>query len=256
MIYIAKAKEDLNIYQKLAKIRKMVGVIQRTKQGYGYKYVPEDEVLARISAGMERHKVSLIPIIKPGTFKIEPYKSVDKKGKDSYEIIVMGDMQFKWVNDENPDDCVVVDWALTGQQSDSSQAFGSGLTYCQRYFLLKYFQVATVDDDPDNWRSKKKEAEDAELEEALGKLRDEIISISSSKIKAGANKEEIYDIIAKNNNGKKNPNSIKDISIANEILSLIESFEVQPEKKAKSSTKENKEQEKKVESKKGGKTNE
>lgn len=48
---------------------------------------------------------------------------------------------------------------MVGQQGDASQAFGSGLTYANRYFMLKFFQIATPDDDPDNWRSKKEEAE-------------------------------------------------------------------------------------------------
>ena len=52
-----------------------------------------------------------------------------------------------------------VTWALIGQQADAAQAFGSALTYANRYFLLKFFQVATPDDDPDRWRSKKIEAE-------------------------------------------------------------------------------------------------
>ena len=33
------AEQNMNIYQKLAKIRKQVEVIQRNKAGYGYKYV-------------------------------------------------------------------------------------------------------------------------------------------------------------------------------------------------------------------------
>lgn len=43
------AEQNLNIYQKLAKIRKQVEVIQRNKKGYGYTYVSEDEILAKIS---------------------------------------------------------------------------------------------------------------------------------------------------------------------------------------------------------------
>ncbi len=42
------AEQDMNIYQKLAKIRKQVEVIQRNKSGYGYKYVSEDEILAKM----------------------------------------------------------------------------------------------------------------------------------------------------------------------------------------------------------------
>ena len=36
----------MNIYQKLAKVRKQAEVIQRNKKGYGYTYVSEDEILS------------------------------------------------------------------------------------------------------------------------------------------------------------------------------------------------------------------
>ena len=216
----------MNLYQKLAQIRKTVCVIKKDKQAYGYKYVPEDEILARITAGMEKYGVSLIPTIVPNSSRVEPYKSVDKKGKDTYEITVSADMQFKWVNDEAPEENIVVDWLLTGQQSDSSQAFGSGLTYCLRYFLLKYFQVATVDDDPDNWRSKKKATEDMERLETLAELKDAILEACTTKIDAGVDKEVVYQIIADKNGGKKNPNAIKDVGLAETILQAIKELEV------------------------------
>ena len=41
----------LNLYQKLAKIRKMTEVIQKNKRGYNYKYTSIDEILARVTAG-------------------------------------------------------------------------------------------------------------------------------------------------------------------------------------------------------------
>ena len=219
----------MNLYQKLAQIRKMVCVIKKDKQAYGYKYVPEDEILARITAGMEKYGVSLIPTIVPNSSKVEPYKSVDKKGKDTYEITVTADMQFRWVNDESPEECIIVDWLLTGQQSDSSQAFGSGLTYCLRYFLLKYFQVATVDDDPDNWRSKKKATEDMEKTEALAELKKAISEACTEKVNAGIEKEVLYRIIADNNGGRKNPNAIKEVELAETILEIIKNLEVSNE---------------------------
>jgi len=216
----------MNLYQKLAKIRKLVSVIKKDKQAYGYKYVPEDEILAKITAGMEKYNVSLIPMVMPGTFVITPHQSVNAKGKDCFEIIVSAEMQFKWVDDENPSEFIVVDWLLTGQQSDSSQAFGSGLTYCQRYFLLKYFQVATVDDDPDNWRSKKIEAEESEIAEELVQIKKGIVDMCNEKISAGVDKDVVYKAIADNNGGKKNPNSIKDITLAKNILEIVENLEV------------------------------
>ena len=46
--------EVLNLYQKLAKIRKQVEVVQKNKSGYGYKYVTDDELLAKITVGIRK----------------------------------------------------------------------------------------------------------------------------------------------------------------------------------------------------------
>ena len=93
------------------------------------------------------------------------------------EILVQSELIFRWVNNENPEESIFVPWALVGQQADVSQSFGSGLTYVYRYFLLKYFDVSTIEDDPDYWRSKQREAEiravtDGILLEAEVRLRD------------------------------------------------------------------------------------
>lgn len=53
---------------------------------------------------------------------------------------------------------MVCHW-ITG---DPSQALGSGLTYCTRYFLCNYFQIAQADSDVDAYRSKQKAAEESE----------------------------------------------------------------------------------------------
>ncbi len=224
----------MNLLEKLAKIKEMVDVIQKNKSGYGYKYVSEDEILAKISAGMKKHSVSLIPNIVAGTTKVVPYQAVDKKDRITYEIIVTADMKFKWINNENPEEVIEVDWIMTGQQSDSSQAFGSGLTYCQRYFLLKYFQVATVDDDPDNWRGKQEEARLSEEKEATRKANEverndliqEITTIASNLVKSGANKESVGEIIVKAC-GVKNYNKLKDIELLKKVLVAVQSIEIE-----------------------------
>jgi len=162
--------EELNIYQKLAKIRKQVEVIRRNKSGYGYKYVSEDEILAKVSAFMDKYSLSLIPNVIHGSSTVAPYHSKKTKSTnkgDIYEenvneVLVSADMVFTWINNDNPEERVEVPWILVGHQSDGSQSFGSGLSYAMRYFLLKFFNVATPDDDPDKWRSKQKEAGAAE----------------------------------------------------------------------------------------------
>lgn len=180
------AEENMNIYQKLAKIRKQVEVIQRNKRGYGYTYVSEDEILAKISGFMDKYSLSLIPSVVSGSAQVSPYntKKTKSTGKGELyeenvnEVLVSADMIFTWVNNDKPGERVDVPWVLVGHQTDGSQSFGSGLSYAMRYFLLKFFNIATPDDDPDKWRSKQKAAgaaEDKMIAEEIIKSFDETV---------------------------------------------------------------------------------
>lgn len=160
----------MNLTQKLAKIRSIADVVSKEKRGYNYSYADITTILAKITAGMKKYGVSLIPQIVPGTACVEQNvvknTKFDKTGKvydnTVTEMLVTADMVFRWVNDDNPDDFIDVPWFVTGSQGDPSQAFGSGLTYCTRYFLTNYFQIAQSDSDVDAYRSKQKEAEASE----------------------------------------------------------------------------------------------
>ena len=181
------AEEQMNLVQKLAKIRAISDVVSKEKRGYNYTYADITTILAKITAGMKKYGVSLIPQIVPGTSHVEQNvvtnTKFDKTGKaydnTTTEMLVTADMVFRWINDENPDELIEVPWFVTGSQSDPSQAFGSGLTYCTRYFLCNYFQIAQSDSDVDAYRSKQKEAEESE-DKAIA---EEIIAQFDEKLK-------------------------------------------------------------------------
>lgn len=209
--------------------------MQRTKSGYGYKYVPEEEILAKISVFMDKYELSLIPGIVGNTTAVVPYHYIKTKStKDGKiyeeqcnEVLVNADTTWTWVNNENPEERIEVGWALVGQQADASQAFGSGLTYAGRYFLLKYFNVATPNDDPDNFRSKQKQAE---LEEQK-MLSDEIITTADTLIRAylSEHPDKTEDVKAFANKYVKGGNykAIKEAALAAKFLSdFRETFHV------------------------------
>ena len=163
--------EVLNLYQKLAKIRKMTEVIQKNKRGYNYKYTSIDEILARVTAGMAKYHVSLIPKFEQGTAVVVPnnYEKVKftKDGRQYNEQVIetmaQAAVTYVWVNDDDPQETLSVPWYVVGSQQDPAQALGSGLTYGLRQFLTQFFQIATLDDeDPDSWRSKQQSAEETE----------------------------------------------------------------------------------------------
>lgn len=160
-------EEQLNLYQKLSKIRQSVEIMKHDKKAFGYNYTKEESILAKVTAYMKKYDLSLVPGIVPGTTKVEPFcykkTKVTQKG-DVYEenvneVLVSADTTWTWINNNAPEERITIPWAMVGQQSDASQSFGSGLTYSSRYFLLKYFNISTSDDDPDHYRSKQREAE-------------------------------------------------------------------------------------------------
>ena len=161
---------ELNLFQKLAKIRAISDVAKKNKKGYNYTYTDVTEILANVTAGMKKYGVSLIPSIVPQTGSITQNvitnTKFDKTGKSyqqvSTEMLFCADMVFKWIDDEHPDDFIEVPWFITGSMTDCAQAMGAGLTYTLRQFLTSFFQIAQADTDIDAYRSKQKAAEASE----------------------------------------------------------------------------------------------
>lgn len=231
---------EMNLYQKLAKIRKAVEVIKNNKRGYGYTYTDEEAILSRVTGLMNKYEISLLPGIVPGTTQVSPYNykktKATKDGKvyeeNVNDILVSADTYYIWVDNNDPSQQIHVDWTMVGQQSDASQAFGSGLTYSQRYFLLKYFNVSTTDDDPDAWRKTQKETEEFEQREVAAKIIEEVHAFVTAYLaEAPDERDKISAVIMKYvKDGKKasvNYNLIKDpIVAANLLKDLKDNFKM------------------------------
>lgn len=190
---------ELNIYEKLAKIRKIADVAKRDKEGYGYKYADLEQILAKVTAGMERYGISLIPEMVPGTEHIEKIDivktKIHPKTKEIYEekkaeMLINVQMLFRWVNNENPKEEVVIPWLIVGMQDDVSQAMGSALTYCTRYFLTEYFQIAQTDNDVDVYRSKQRAAEEQEDKDLAEKIIKEFDEAAQKFVNTSKDKEK------------------------------------------------------------------
>ncbi len=138
----------MNLYEKLIQIRKDVIEFNKDKEGYGYKFVSGSQAIRKIREKMDELGVLLEPSM--GSTESHTYDYVNSKGKECTDHIVSGDMTYTWINAEKPDEREDIPWKIFGAQDDISKAFGSGLTYSERYFILKYFQAPTDSEDPDN----------------------------------------------------------------------------------------------------------
>lgn len=143
-------EKKLNIYEKLLEIRKQVEVIKKENSGEGikYKYVNEEQILISIKSKMNELKLLLIPSLKSGTINSRDFEYVNGQGKTKKEVITNAEMTYTWIDIESGKK-LETEWGLFGQNASASQSFGSGLTYANKYYLLKFFNIATTDDDPD-----------------------------------------------------------------------------------------------------------
>jgi len=137
----------MNLWQKLVAIRKDIDVFVKNGKSYGYDYVTGSQILHKIKNNMDELQVILMP--KMGEHRTWQYSYKSKKGKDTTDFVIEGDGFYEWINAEKPEERETIPWKFFGQQDDISKAYGSALTYSERYFLLKFFGVPTDEDDAD-----------------------------------------------------------------------------------------------------------
>ncbi|QDI90243.1 single-stranded DNA-binding protein [Salicibibacter halophilus] len=134
---------NTNLFKKIVEVRKEIDYFQKDSKGYKYSYVSGSQVLSKIKGKMDEVGLILMPQMDNITD--------EKEGKN---YIVRGNITYTWIDAESGES-ISIPWKLYGAQDDISKAFGSGLTYSERYFLLKFFGVPTDDDDPDTTQGNK-----------------------------------------------------------------------------------------------------
>jgi len=144
----------MNIYQKLHKIQSAILGLGKDKKGNNYEYVTGNKVLSEIKPLMN----DLGLLLKQEVISIDNVRQdyATRNGNKS-EINSKVMMRFTWVDVETGEK----DENLFGAngQNDWDKGVGSALTYGERYFLLKYFHIATDEDDIDNPDRKKEDPE-------------------------------------------------------------------------------------------------
>lgn len=138
----------MNIYEKLNEIHKAVGYIQKGQDGKQYKYVGSSDVLAAVRQHMNEQKLILLPAIENATVKEYETKT------GTLQIFTELTMTMTWVNTEKPEEKVELPWYAQGMDLAGEKGVGKALTYGEKYFLLKFFNIATDKDDPDAFQDK------------------------------------------------------------------------------------------------------
>lgn len=147
----------MNLYEKIVEVRKCIDGFSKDKKSFSYDYVSGNQVLGKIREKMDELKLVLSPSCHSCNHD-EFHYTVTKYDKDTKQrettektdFVVWGEMRYTWIDAANPDERFCEAWQYYGQQDDMSKAFGSALTYSERYYLLKFFGIPTDADDPDS----------------------------------------------------------------------------------------------------------
>ena len=142
--------DKLNIQQKLVEVRKSIHGFNKDTKGFGFDYVSGSQILRAIKGKMDELGVLLIPRVDYDTLHWEKHEYTTKKGEKKLDFIITMKMKYTWVNAEDPQDKIEIDWVCIGQQTDDiAKAVGTAMTYNERYFLLKFLGLPTDEDDAD-----------------------------------------------------------------------------------------------------------
>lgn len=216
----------MNLQQKIVAIRKEIDVFVKDKESFGYSYVSGAQVFKKIKSKMDELNVLLIPKVTTQHHSTHTY--TNSKGKTIVDFIVWGDMVYEWQNADEPEQVIEIPWKYFGQQEDFSKAFGSALTYSERYFLLKSMNVPTDEDDPDTKQNTEYKKRDVPVMPTNAKESGDIV-LSFGKHK-GKQLREIYkedknyfDWLS--NSEKTQPDIKEAIRLMNEAVRLKEEAE-------------------------------
>lgn len=147
----------LNLYQKLIEIRKVVSYLKKDTEGSQYLYNPSSQVLMSVKDKMDEVGLLLIPAITDKRVNQSAIEYYDKDGRPTKRTITYFtelDMTMTWVNAENPEDKIVIPWYAQGVDIAGEKGVGKALTYAEKFFILKQFNIATNKDDPDSFQNK------------------------------------------------------------------------------------------------------
>ncbi len=156
----------MSIYKKLLKIQSEIKGLSKDKKSHNYDYVTGNKLLTFIKPLMDENGLLLKQEITSIENTRQDYKVWDRWAKNAEgevvggwkpknEILTKVMMRFTWIDSETGE-MDVNEFGANGQ-NDWEKGLGSALTYGERYFLLKYFHIATDEDDIDNPERKKEE---------------------------------------------------------------------------------------------------
>jgi len=141
-------RPKLTLLQKMLEVRKSVPAvtIDSYNEFHKFGYVSAGAVVAAIREKMDEVGVMLLPSI-TGEKHVTLVKLGTKDGPVD-RFLVRLDIEYEWIDVDNPTDKIVKAWMAVGLDMNVEYAFGKALTYADKYMIFKSLQIAS-EDDPD-----------------------------------------------------------------------------------------------------------
>jgi len=137
-------QKTMSIYQKLLELQKAVVGLTKDKKGNSYDYVSGDKILGIVRPKMDELGLLLVTEVLQAEYARQDYQT--KNGAKS-EMFCTIALKFTWIDAESGEK-LSTQWASSGMNG-FDKSLGSAFTYGERYFLLKFFHIATDKDDVD-----------------------------------------------------------------------------------------------------------
>ena len=146
----------MNIYQKLLAVRKAVPYLQKASQGHQYNYTGSSQVLGAVREKLDELGLILITKVVDHNVLAETVENVDKynNNKKTTTYFTELTLEYTWVNAEKPEETITIPFYAQGVDIAGEKGVGKALTYSEKYFMLKQFNIATDQDDPDKFQQK------------------------------------------------------------------------------------------------------
>ncbi|MGI8152480.1 ERF superfamily protein [Staphylococcus haemolyticus] len=186
---------ELNLFQKIADVKANIDGFTKDAKSYNYSYVSGSQVLHRIRNKMIENNLLLIPKTTEEKYKQIQVTRFNQKAKREItvtEFVVEMKLTYVWINADKPEEQLEIPFYAVGQQDDVSKAHGTGLTYAERYFLMKFFNIPTDEDDADAKEKQEKYANSSnQLKDILRDEANKFIQIAENSGLSEKYKDEI-----------------------------------------------------------------
>jgi len=139
-----------NLFQRLLDASKRIkGVGKTYSEKLGYKAVTNGDIVEVVKTALDESGIFLtIDMDLANTFH-EAQELTTSKGYKITQYNATVFLSYEFVNVDKPEDKIVKVWKMTAVNNDSAKAYGAALTYAEKYFLMKFFNIPTNEDDPD-----------------------------------------------------------------------------------------------------------